>query len=190
MAALLPIAPGDTFGRLTVQARCGSDASGLSLWSCTCACGAIVRARGPRLRDGYVAGCGQKCPAYVDPRKSMTSEALFGARWSDDEDAMLLRMRKAGASWATISLAIPPRSGNACRERACHLADRGHDISVAPPGKATSKPTSDRRCVGTDPDTGDRCMVPPHGLAAMCVICSDRAAWLRGKRAARRWASS
>jgi hypothetical protein len=49
---------GKTFGRLTVQARCGADRHGKALWLCLCSCGTKHVSTGQALTDGSTRSCG------------------------------------------------------------------------------------------------------------------------------------
>lgn len=53
---------GQTFGRLAVTARVGSDSHGAALWHCLCACGRSAIARTSALRSGNTTSCGCKGP--------------------------------------------------------------------------------------------------------------------------------
>lgn len=50
---------GKTFGRLTVAAECDERSNdGLVMWSCRCACGNEVKAKGASLKKGDTRSCG------------------------------------------------------------------------------------------------------------------------------------
>lgn len=57
MPALMNLT-GQTFGRLRVIRRDGSDRYGLACWYCDCDCGHFTIACGRRLRDGRTRSCG------------------------------------------------------------------------------------------------------------------------------------
>jgi hypothetical protein len=49
---------GQTFGRLTVVGRAGSDVHGNIMWECQCACGGSIKTRANSLRSGHTISCG------------------------------------------------------------------------------------------------------------------------------------
>lgn len=49
---------GQTFGRLTVKSRDGTDNFGRSTWGCVCSCGEEVTVVGSRLTSGNTKSCG------------------------------------------------------------------------------------------------------------------------------------
>ena len=53
-----PVAVGDRYGRLLVEAREGSDKFGNRLWRCRCDCGKTVRVSSTRLAKGDTLSCG------------------------------------------------------------------------------------------------------------------------------------
>lgn len=57
MSATVDLA-GQTFTRLTVLARAGSDARGKAVWLCQCACGSQKAILGSNLRQGLSHSCG------------------------------------------------------------------------------------------------------------------------------------
>lgn len=62
---------GQTFGRLTVKEKAGTDKSRQALWSCTCACGNEIVTRGRSLRVGDTKSCG-----------CLRKEVHTGNKWS------------------------------------------------------------------------------------------------------------
>ena len=49
---------GNTYGRLKVIERAGSNSQGRALWKCQCECGNIIIVRGADLRNGHTKSCG------------------------------------------------------------------------------------------------------------------------------------
>ena len=49
---------GQTFGRLTVLSRQGSDSKGCALWNCKCECGNETLVKTSSLRNGKTRSCG------------------------------------------------------------------------------------------------------------------------------------
>lgn len=49
---------GNTYDRLKVIERAGSNAQGRALWKCQCECGNIIIVRGADLRNGHTKSCG------------------------------------------------------------------------------------------------------------------------------------
>lgn len=49
---------GEKYGRMTVVGKVGKTRRGISLWDCTCECGARKIVRGDHLREGRVVSCG------------------------------------------------------------------------------------------------------------------------------------
>lgn len=49
---------GNTFGRLTVEARIASNKYGQAMWLCRCKCGKEARTTTARLNRGHTQSCG------------------------------------------------------------------------------------------------------------------------------------
>lgn len=49
---------GQTFGRLTVISRAGSNTAGQALWMCQCSCGGTARTTSGKLNGGHTRSCG------------------------------------------------------------------------------------------------------------------------------------
>lgn len=75
---------GDTFGRLLVIDRAGSDKNGNAKWKCVCECGEVTVVYGQSLRSGATTSCGcfnrEAKPSATTHGASHTSEykAWFG----------------------------------------------------------------------------------------------------------------
>ena len=46
------------FGKLVVQARCGSDEYGKAIFQCLCDCGGLILVKGQHLLSGQTKTCG------------------------------------------------------------------------------------------------------------------------------------
>ncbi len=69
---------GQTFSKLTVLARAGTNKWGMALWRCRCACGKVVpAAAGAALRRGTKTSCG--C-AYEANQRGIGRFGAKGAR--------------------------------------------------------------------------------------------------------------
>ena len=66
---------GQTFGRLTVIARSGSNKhNGGRLWECKCSCGNTTITRADALLSGHTQSCGTCCP-----RETMADRTRIGS---------------------------------------------------------------------------------------------------------------
>lgn len=65
-----------SFGRLKVISRNGSDKYGQALWLCQCECGNLISVRGQKLRSGHTKSCGcyQKQRTKETNRKELTNQ--------------------------------------------------------------------------------------------------------------------
>lgn len=61
---------GQTFGRLSVTARCDPKGDGAVWWSCACSCGRVTEARGADLKRGFTKSCG--CIRHELPKERAT----------------------------------------------------------------------------------------------------------------------
>lgn len=77
-----PIEPKDVFDRLTVVKRQGSTPSGVVVWLCKCACGALTSVPDRQLASGRTTSCG--CHRRREPvhgqKKQFSWQGTKGAR--------------------------------------------------------------------------------------------------------------
>lgn len=78
---------GQTFNKLTVVARAGTNKFGMALWHCTCACGNKAIAAGPALRRGSKTSCG--CAARAN-QKAIGKHGAAGARAREERKWAML----------------------------------------------------------------------------------------------------
>ena len=69
---------GQTFGRLKVLERAGSNKYGRALWLCKCDCGKITVKTGKLLLNGHCKSCG--CGEYENRVNNVTSHRLSNIR--------------------------------------------------------------------------------------------------------------
>lgn len=69
---------GQTFGRLKVLERAGSNKDGRALWLCKCDCGKITVKTGKLLLNGHCKSCG--CGEYENRVNNVTSHRLSNTR--------------------------------------------------------------------------------------------------------------
>lgn len=69
---------GQTFGRLKVLERAGSNKNGRALWLCKCDCGKIIVKTGKLLLNGHCKSCG--CGEYENRVNNITSHGLSNTR--------------------------------------------------------------------------------------------------------------
>ena len=76
------IEPKDVFDRLTVVRRQGTTPSGVVIWLCKCACGALTSVPDQRLASGQTTSCG--CHRRREPvhgqKKQFSWQGTKGAR--------------------------------------------------------------------------------------------------------------
>lgn len=68
---------GQTFNKLTVVKRAGTNKFGMATWHCICACGKTTTATGAGLRRGSKTSCG--C-AFRANQKNIGKHGAAGAR--------------------------------------------------------------------------------------------------------------
>lgn len=74
MFGLVKDLTGNTYGKLLVLERSGSDKHRNALWKCVCACGNVVVISGRSLRTGHTRSCGCSTGEFISDAKSTTKK--------------------------------------------------------------------------------------------------------------------
>ena len=128
---------GDTYGRLKVLRRAGSDKRNESLWACQCQCGGLVNASSSLLRYWKVTSCG--CQRVESARDLM---AVHGWTGPPEHKAWIAMKRRC---YSPNHTQFPTHGG-----RGIEVCDEWKEDFLAFLGAVGEKPSAAHRLMRDD----------------------------------------